>query len=182
MANGMGVRRPGPKLILKETETITDLRASGLAVWARCSRCESDTLVDLDKVEAEKGPLFTFWNKHPLCKVCGEPVSFQAKKAGKSDHGRAWPIHMRDADPGQVAFIDARWRAAKLDGELGSLLSLRLAVEALHFVSQIGVGSDRQWREMIARAVKVLPADRQEDATWLIQHYLERDRDRPGWM
>jgi hypothetical protein len=89
---------------------------------------------------------------------------------------------MRDADPGQVAFIDARWRAAKLEGELGSLLSLRLTVEALHFVSQLGVGSDRHWREMIARAVKVLPLDRQDDAIWLVNHYLERDRERPGWM
>lgn len=169
-------------MIFKETETITDLRASGYAVWARCSRCTSDTLVDLNLVEAEKGPLFTFWNKHPHCKVCGEAVSFQAKKAAKGDHGRAWPIHMKGADPVQVAFIDARWRAAKLDGEIGSQLSLRLAVEALHFVSQLGVGSDRTWREMIARAVKVLPADRQEDATWLIQHYLERDRERPGWL
>lgn len=170
-----------PKMIFRETETVAHLKEAGYGVWAHCSRCAVSTPVDLDLVEADKGGLFTFWNKHPACKVCQTPVTFQAKKAAKGDHGRAWPIHMTEADPGQVAFIDARWRADRLDGDIGSLLALRLTIETLRFVSRLGVGSDQDWRTMVDVSVKVLPDDRQEDGRWLIEHYLQRDRDRPGW-
>lgn len=177
----MGLRQDRPKLILTETATVGDLMTSGYAVWERCSRCDRTDRLDLAAIEAERGPLFTFWNHEPACPACGDAMSYQAKKAAKGDHGRAWPIHMRGADPVQVAFIEERWRADRLTGELGSLLALRLAVEALHFLTRFGVGSQQDWQTMIQTTVKVLPMERQGDAIWLIEHYLQRDRDRPGW-
>lgn len=177
----MGRREARPKMIFRETETVGHLIEAGYGVWARCSKCNTSTRLDLEQIRAEKGPLFTFWNKHPACKACDTSVTFQAKKADKADYGRAWPIHMSDADPEQVAFIEARWRADQLGNDLGAALSLRLAVEALRFVSRLGVGSERDWRVMVDNAVNILPTERRDDGRWLIQHYLERDQDRPGW-
>lgn len=169
-------------MIFRETETIGHLRASGYAVFARCSRCDTSTRLDLDALEAEKGLLFTFWNKHPACpKDCGDTVTFQAKMAAKGKAGRAWPIHMTKADPGQVAFIEARWRSDRINSELGGKLGLRLTIEALRFVRGLGVGAERDWNTLIEKAVAAVPAERQDDGRWLIRHYLEAGDDRAGW-
>ena len=169
-------------MIFQETETIGHLMAAGYAVFARCSRCDSNTRLNLEALEAEKGPLFTFWNKHPPCpKACGDIVTFQAKMATKGQSGRAWPIHMTKADPGQVAFIEARWRADRINADLGGKLGLRLAVEALRFVRGLGVGAEKDWNAMIDKAVETLPAERKDDGRWLIRHYIDAGDDRPGW-
>jgi hypothetical protein len=169
-------------MIFQETETIGHLRAAGYSVFARCSRCDSDTLLNLEALEAEKGALFTFWNKHPPCpKNCGEAVTFQAKMAAKDKHGRAWPIHMTKADPDQVAFIEARWRADRINNDLGGRMGLRLAVEALRFVRGLGVGAEKDWNSMIDKAVETLPPERQDDGRWLIRHYIDVGGERRGW-
>lgn len=165
-----------------EREPLNDPFDTVLLVFARCSRCDSSTRLDLEALEAEKGALFTFWNKHPPCpKNCGDAVTFQAKMAAQDKHGRAWPIHMTKADPEQVAFIEARWRADRINNDLGGKMGLRLAVEALRFVRGLGVGAEKDWNGMIDKAVETLPPERKDDGRWLIRHYIDVGDDRPGW-
>lgn len=86
-------------MIFQETETIGHLRAAGYAVVARCSRCDSNTLLNLEALEAEKGPLFTFWNKHP---PCPQGLRRRGDVSGQDGgQGQGWPSVAYPHDQGR---------------------------------------------------------------------------------
>lgn len=174
----MGLRQKRPSMIFSHTATVGALKAAGdLEVVAHCGTCGHNTTLDLDVVEANRGPLYTFWNKHPPCQQegCQGRLTYQAKRP------TVWPVHMTEADQGQVDFLDAAWRADRINGALGGQLALQVAIAGIQLLRRHGVGTDKEIRQLVGEAAKVLPAELQEDGRWLLQHYFDRGLDLPGW-
>lgn len=86
--------------------------------------------MDIDRLIEETGALFCLWNKHPSCTVegCVDRVTFQASRPGSG----VWPLHLTDADHGQVDVIDAAWRASMINSAMGGQLSLISDDRLLH--------------------------------------------------
>lgn len=93
------------------TETVAALRAEGAEVTAVCWRCSARTLVDLAGVETAMGPLFSFWNRSPPCRVpgCDGRVWFSAQRPNAG----TWQTNMKEAAPDAVEPFHARWRAQR---------------------------------------------------------------------
>lgn len=166
-------------MIFKHLETVAAIRLHGSDVIVRCGRCQRSDPVDLASVEAEYGPLYSLWNKRPTCPApgCGEGMIYQASKTGSG----VWPVHMVEADPGRVAFLDAAWRADGLNSDMGGRLALQLMVGVVRQMGRYGMLTTEE-RELIVReAVQSMPDTTREDAAWLMRHYLDLGQDRPGW-
>lgn len=174
----MGLREKRPKMIFAHTATVGALRAAGdVQVVAHCGTCGHDTLLDLEVVEANRGALYTFWNKHPPCQEvgCTGRLTYQAKRP------TVWPVHMAEADQGQVDFLDAAWRADRINGALGGQLALQVAIAGVQLLRRHGVGTDKEIRTLVAEASAILPPDLREDGSWLLQYYFDRGVDHPDW-
>lgn len=161
------------------TATVGALKAAGADVIARCSRCDTNRKVNLDDVIAEKGPLFTLWNKSPPCPAegCTDHVRFQATIP---DAG-VWPTHMWEGEPGRVLFLEERWRADRLNKSGGAEVALHLVIAVIREMTRFGAFQNDDRRRLINDVVQHLPLDRQEDARWLLEHYMNLGQPRPGW-
>ena len=137
------------------------------------------TLVDLAAIEVEHGPLYSFWNHHPPCpgEGCDDTLTFIATREGDG----VWPLHMKEGEPGQVRFIQAAWRADRLNNDLGGRLALQLMIGVIRQLSRYSMFTIEERREVMRDAVATLPTARQDDATWLIEHYVNLGQERPGW-
>ncbi|MBJ7484355.1 hypothetical protein [Brevundimonas sp.] len=135
--------------------------------------------MDLNAVIEKMGPLYSFWNKHPPCPVegCDDRLFFLAIRDGDN----VWPLHMRDGEPGQVAFLDAAWRSDRLNGELGGRLALQVMVGIIRTLNRYGMFTAPERDAIIRDAVATLPTDCREDAAWLLDHYWTVGQERPGW-
>lgn len=166
-------------MIFAWSRTIGDLRADGAEVRAHCSRCSRTDAVDLAAAEAALGPLFTYWNKRPPCPTgCGDEIMYIAVRP---DAG-VWPTHMREADQVQVDLIEAAWRADRLNADLGGRLALQLMVGVIRQLGRYSLFTNEECRVLMRDAVATLPAERQDDASWLLQHYLNVGQAREGWL
>lgn len=165
----MGLRAYRKGLICSHTRTVTDLKRWGGDVFARCSRCDTRERVDLDTVIEKMGPLYSFWNKHPPCPAesCDDRLYFLTLRLGDN----VWPLHMKDGEPGQVAFLDAAWRADRVNSELGGQLALQVMVGIIRTLNRYSMFTSEERAAIIRDAVATLPPDRQDDATWLLNHY-----------
>lgn len=90
------------------TETIGDLRAAeGVQVHQRCDRCQVGSVVDLDALIAEFGPLYSLWNRRPPCPApgCGGRIWYRAQPRNY--------FHkiLDDAPDHLVDEIHQRWKA-----------------------------------------------------------------------
>lgn len=161
------------------TATVGDLVDARARVIARCSRCRSEREVDLDRLMAERGRLYTLWNRTPACRTegCDDRVVFIA--AHRDDC--AWPVTMSGAEPGQVAFLEAEWRASRVASEAGVSFVLALAAGMLDLLHRAGAMDEAARERTIQSALGVVPGGQREDVRWLLDHLVSRGRDRPGW-
>lgn len=175
----MGLRQKRPAIIMAWARTLGALKEEGAVVKARCSRCDQNTRVDLDRLIEEKGALFCLWNKHPPCTAegCTDRVTFQASRPGSG----VWPLHLTEADPGQVDVIDAAWRASRINSAMGGQLALQLVVSCIRVMTRYGIFNAEERRALIKDAVSVIPDAEQADAAWLLEYYLALNEPRPGW-
>jgi hypothetical protein len=161
------------------TATVGDLVAADGEVLARCSRCRTERPVDLQRLIADKGPLYTLWNRTAACRSpgCNDEVTFLARRRGTC----TWPVTMTGADPGRVAFLDAEWRASRISRETGGTLAMALAAGMLGLLYRAGAMDDAARQQAIESALSMVPAEQREDARWLVEYLVSRGQDRPGW-
>ncbi len=111
------------------SENVGNLHETGAAVSAFCPRCNVHTPVDLERLIAAKGPLYSLWNRQAKCKTktCSERVFFIASLPGHS----TWPTNMRTPEyPHQTDDLHKLWQAdrdakRRADIELSWLRKLR---------------------------------------------------------
>lgn len=112
-------KRDGMHPILAWEATVSSLLEAGADVHAHCSKCGTNSPVDLVAVAAapRMGPLFSFWDRRPACRVpgCGYPVFFVAARRGAN----TWPSNMLHAYPADLDRVTRAWRAT-LPGSSGS--------------------------------------------------------------
>jgi hypothetical protein len=107
----MGSRgRERVRVIPAWTETIGSLIEEGAIVRAHCSECGKERLVDLQRIQRAKGPLYSLWLRTAPCRTnpCRGRVWFSAMRP---DAG-VWPTNMRNVMRHQVEPFHERWRAS----------------------------------------------------------------------
>ena len=107
----MGFRgRERVRIIPAWTETVGTLIEEGAIVRAHCSECGKERLVDLQRIQRAKGPLYSLWLRTAPCRTnpCRGRVWFSAMRP---DAG-IWPTNMRNVMRRQVEPFHERWRAS----------------------------------------------------------------------
>lgn len=157
--------------------TVDALIAEGAKVSARCPHCDVSPPVDLEKVRAEMGGLYSFWNRHPPCRSCGRPVYFIALRPNAG----VWATQMKGADPVQIDILHARWRADRLGRQIGGSVGLQVMLGMVKVLTRYGLFTREERARLVADAIEGLPGDLRDDARWLIEHHISRDEPPPGW-
>jgi len=119
------------------TETVASLRATpGVRVYQKCSACQRESVVDLDALIEQFGPLYSLWNRHPPCEVAG---------CGGQRWYRAQPANyfhkiLEGAPAYLVEPLHERWKAS-LPADVRDGLPLVPMMEATGFVVLVGCGA-----------------------------------------
>lgn len=104
-------RYGGTIVIQSWTTTVGALRAEGAQVQAYCSSCSTTRPVDLDRIIAAKGALYSLWNRTTPCRTpgCSGRVWFRASRPGSN----TWATQLREAPPEIVAPLHEEWNASR---------------------------------------------------------------------
>ena len=102
--------RYGGRIVIQSwTTTVGALKAEGAVVQAYCSSCSATSSVDLDRIIAAKGDLYSLWNRTAPCRTrgCRGRVWFKASRPGSN----TWATQLREAPPEIVAPLHEAWEA-----------------------------------------------------------------------
>ena len=119
------------------TETVASLKAEdGVRVYQKCSACSRESIVDLDALIEEFGPLYSLWNRHPPC----EDPRCAGKRWFRAQPANYFHKILEGAPAYLVEPLHERWKAS-LPADVRDTLPVLPMMEATGFVVLVGCGA-----------------------------------------